>query len=113
MKQPSLSSKKLYKPKPKKKIVEKKTFSKNSVINDILNETTIDEEWNTMGGGTYDSGRMNDVLSSAYSDVTTSDNPNGNLAAEMGVNPNQEGMDFLKKDYWAVMKAIDKKQGKL
>ena len=113
LKQPSLSSKKLSKPKPKKKIVEKKTFSKNSVINDILNETTIDEEWNTMGGGTYDSGRMNDVLSSAYSDVTTSDNPNGNLAAEMGVNPNQEGMDFLKKDYRAVMKAIDKKQGKL
>jgi hypothetical protein len=28
----------------------------------------------------------------------------------MGVNPNQEGMDFLKKDYRAVMKAVDKKK---
>ena len=111
LKQPSLSSKKLSKPKPKKKIVEKKTFSKNSVINDILNETTIDEEWNTMGGGTYDSGRMNDVLSSAYNDVTDN-NPNGNLAASMGVNVNTPGMDFLKKDYRAVMKAIDEKKGK-
>ena len=28
----------------------------------------------------------------------------------MGVNPDQPGMDFLKKDYRAVMKAVDKKQ---
>ena len=38
-------------------------------------------------------------------------NPNGNLAAEMGVNPNN-APDFLTKDYRAVMKAIDKQQGK-
>ncbi len=108
LKQPSLSSPKQ---KVKKKVVEKKTFSKNSIINDILNETKNDEEWSSMGGGVYDSSKMNDVLSSAYSDVSTANNPNGNLAAEMGVNPNAPGMDFLKKDYRAVMKAIDKKKG--
>ena len=29
-----------------------------------------------------------------------------------GVSGNEPGMDFLKKDYRAVMKAVDKKQGK-
>ena len=41
-----------------------------------------------------------------------SENKNGTLAAEMGVNPNDPAMNFLKKDYRAVMKAVDKKQGK-
>ncbi len=102
---------KISKPKPQKKIIEKKQYSKNSVINDILNETTLDDNWETMGGGTYDSSKMNDVLSSAYNDVTDN-NPNGNLAASMGVDANTPGMDFLKKDYRAVMKAIDEKKGK-
>ena len=61
-----------------------------------------------MGGGTYDSTNAGDVLSSAYNDITNN-NPNGNLAAEMGVNPNTPGMDFLKKDYRAVLKAVDEK----
>ena len=39
-----------------------------------------------------------------------SDKPNANLAASMGVNPN-EAPDFLTKDYSKVMKAIDKKKG--
>ena len=73
-------------------------------------ETTLDDDWKTVGGGTFDSSKMNDVLSSAYKDDS---NPNGNLAAEMGVNPNDPAMGFLKKDYRAVMKAIDKKQGKV
>ena len=98
------------KPKPKRRVIEKKQYSKNSVINDILNETTLDDDWKTVGGGTFDSSKMNDVLSSAYKDDS---NPNGNLAAEMGVNPNDPAMGFLKKDYRAVMKAIDKKQGKV
>ena len=102
---------KISKPKPQKKIIEKKKYSKNSVINDILNETTLDDNLEAMGGWTYDSSKMNDVLSCAYNDV--SDNiPNGNLAASMGVNVNTPGMDFLKKDYRAVMKAIDEKKGK-
>ena len=110
LKQPSLSSSQ---PKPKKKIVEGKRtykkFTKNSVLNDILNETAQGDEWKSLGGGTYDSSKVNEVLSSAYSDINNS-TPNGNLAAEMGVNPDQPGMDFLKKDYRAVMKAVDKKQ---
>ena len=50
---------------------------------------------------------MGDVLSSAYSD-TSNNNPNGNLAAEMGVDPNNVP-NFLTKDYRAIMKAVDNK----
>ena len=94
---------------PKKKIVEKQNYSNNSVLNDVLNETAQSDEWKTMGGE-FTTERMNELVGGQYSDMMN-DNPNGTLAAEMGVNPN-EAPDFLKKDYRAVMKAIDKKQGK-
>jgi len=44
--------------------------------------------------------------------MDNSSQPNNDLITSMGVNPNDPGVDFLKKDYRAVMKAIDKKQGK-
>ena len=94
-------------PKPQKKIVEKKQYSKNSILNDVMNETAQADEWKTMGGGTYDSSKMNEVYSNAMND---SSKPNGNLAAKMGVNPT-DAPDFLTKDYRKVMKAIDKKKG--
>ena len=107
LKQPSLSS---TQPKPKKKIVEKKQFTENSVLNDVLNETANSEEWKTMGGGKYTSEKMNDVLQSSYGNmIDDTSQSNGNLAASMGVNPNDPAADFLKKDYRAVMKAVEKK----
>jgi len=96
-------------PKPKKESVGKQSFSNNPVLNDVLNETANDDGWKTMGGGTYDSDKMNDVLQSSYGDMM-GDKPNGNLAASMGVNPT-DAPDFLTKDYRKVMKAIDKKKG--
>ena len=36
------------------------------------------------------------------------ENSNGNLAMEMGVNPNDPSMDFLKKDYSKLMKKMNK-----
>ena len=98
-----------------KNIREKINYSKNSIINDVLNETAAtDEEWKSMGGGTYDSSNMNDILQSSYGKMMSDDsaNSNGTLAAEMGVNPNDPSVDFLKKDYRKLMKAVDKKQGK-
>ena len=93
------------KPQPKK-IVEKKSFTKNSVLNDVLNETAQDGDWKTMGGGTFDSSKMNDVMSGQYGDMMNS-NPNVPVSVD-GQTP-----DFLKKDYRAIMKAVDKKQGKV
>ena len=99
LKQPTQSQ-----PKPKK-IIEKKSYTNNSVLNDVLNETAQDEEWKTLGGGKFDSSKINDVMGGAYGDMMNK-NPNISVSVE-GQTP-----DFLKKDYRAVMKAIDKKQGK-
>jgi hypothetical protein len=103
------STDEIRKTKPKKKVVEKKDYTSNSVLNDVLNETAQSDEWKTLGGGKFDSSRMNELVGGQYANMM-GDNPNGNLAVEMGVNPT-EAPDFLKKDYRAVMKAIDKKKG--
>tara|TARA_B100000131_G_scaffold194567_1_gene187143 strand:+ start:413 stop:835 length:423 start_codon:yes stop_codon:yes gene_type:complete len=93
------------KPKPKQ------TYSNNPILNDVLNETAANDEWKAMGGGTYDSSKMGEVLQSSYGDMMSSDSnvQNNNLAASMGVNPNDPSADFLKKDYRKLMKAVDEK----
>ena len=103
---------------PKKKIIEKQNYTNNSVLNDVLNETAQSEEWKTMGGGTYDSGKMNQVMSSQYGDLMDSSGEvNGDaMVASMGVDPATVGdsvKDIFTKDYRGLMKAIDKKQGRV
>ena len=105
LKQPSLSSPQ---PKQEKKIVEKKQFTKNSILNEVMNETAASDEWKTLGGGTYYSSKANEVLQASYGDMMN-DSPNGTIAAEMGVNPNDPSVDFLKKDYRNLMKKVDEK----
>ena len=95
---------------PKKVTTKNENFTKNSVINGILYETAQEEEYKTLGGGTYDSSKMNEVLEKSYGNGTN--NTNGNLASSMGVHPT-DAPDFLTKDYRGLMKAIDKKQCKL
>jgi hypothetical protein len=96
-------------PKPKKKIVEKTSYTSNSVLNDILNETkggipSEDGGYETMGGGVYDSSKMSEIMNRKGG---------GDLASSFGVDPNQ-APDFLTRDYSGLMKAIDKKKkGKL
>ena len=97
-------------PKSKKKIVEKKQYSKNSILNEVMNETAQSDEWKTMGDGTYDSNKVKEVIGKSYGDLM-GDTSNGTLAAEMGVNPN-DAPNFLTKDYSAVMKVINNKNGK-
>ena len=99
-------------PKKKKVAKEKQHFTSNSVLNDVLNET-VNGEWETMGGGTFDSSQMNGVLKGQYADVVNgSSQPSVDVATSMGVNPNDPSAAFLKKDYRAIMDAVDKKQGK-
>ena len=97
-------------PKPK----EQKTYVKDPVLNNILNETAHSqemEEYPTMSGETYTTEKMGEVLGSAYSNLgNDTSNPNGTLAAEMGVNAEEPGMEFFKKDFRAVLKAVDKKK---
>ena len=92
--------------KSKKKIVEKKSFTTNSVLNDVLNETAINDEWKTLGGGTFDSSKMNEVLSSQYQNTM-------NGSTQPAVSPNDPMAQFLNKDYSAVLqKSIEKTKQK-
>ncbi len=108
LKQPeSLSSTQVSQPKPKKKVVEKKQFSKNSILNEVMNETA-NEEWETMGDGTYTTNRMNDVLNKSYGNLM---NGGQDMATSMGVNPDSPAAKFLNKDYSKLIKTMDKKNG--
>ena len=100
-------------PVQKHKPKEKQNYSKNPILNEVLNETQT-EDWETMGGTTYTSERMGELVGNSYKDLMNDDseNANGSLAAEMGVNPDDPSAAFLKKDYRELMNAVDKKQGK-
>jgi len=91
------------KPQPKK-IVEKKSFTSNSVLNDVLNETAQDGEWKTMGGGQYTTNRMNELVSKEYGDIMNNSNDT--------ISVNGQTPDFLKKDYRVVLKKAEEKTNK-
>tara|TARA_B100001250_G_C19435468_1_gene629357 strand:- start:174 stop:569 length:396 start_codon:yes stop_codon:yes gene_type:complete len=87
---------------PTKAIQEKKNYSKNSVLNDVLNETAQGDDWKTLGGSEFTSDRMNELVGGQYSDMMENKSPT--------ISVNGQTPDFLQKDYRAVMKAVDKKQ---
>ena len=104
-------------------VVEEKQYSKNSVLNNILNETAQSDDWKQMGDGTYDSSKMNEVMSSQYGNLMSNElaptpgNVNADARiAEMGVNP-ENVSDTLKdtlfnKDYSGVVKAMENSSNK-
>ena len=96
--------------KPKSKLKQKQNYTKNPVLNEVLNNTEAGQDWETMGGTTYTSERMSELIGNPSSDEDK--NTNGNLAREMGVSPNDPAAGFLKKDYRELMSAVDKKRGK-
>ena len=92
-------------PQPKK-IVEKKSFTKNSVLNDVLNETAQDGDWKTLGGGEFTSDRMNELVGRQYGDM---------MNQQPQVVPSSDPMSqFLNKNYSEVLeKSIEKSKNKL
>ena len=98
LKQPSES-----KPQPKK-IVEKKSFTKNSVLNDVLNETAQDGDWKTLGGGEFTSDRMNELMGRQYGDM---------MNQQPQVVPSSDPMSqFLNKDYREVLQKAEENHNK-
>ena len=95
LKQPTQSQ-----PQPKK-IIEKKQYTENSVLNDVLNETAQGEEWKTMGGGKFDSSRMNELVGGQYGDMMNNQSPT--------ISVDGQTPDFLKKDYREVLKKSKEK----
>ena len=92
-------------PQPKK-IVEKKSFTSNSVLNDVLNETAQDGDWKTLGGGEFTSDRMNELVGRQYGDM---------MNQQPQVVPSSDPMSqFLNKNYSEVLeKSIEKSKNKL
>ena len=89
------------KPQPQK-IVEKKSFTKNSVLNDVLNETASDGDWKTLGGGEFTSDRMNELVGGQYGDMM-----NGTPQQVPSSDPMSQ---FVNKDYREVLKRTEEKQ---
>ena len=91
-------------PQPKK-IVEKKSFTSNSVLNDVLNETAQDGDWKTLGGGEFTSDRMNELVGKQYS---------GMMNGTQQVPSSDPMSQFLNKDYSEVLeKSIEKSKNKI
>ena len=101
MKQPIESQ-----PKPQKKIVEKKQFTENSVLNDVLNETAQDGEWKTLGGSEFTTDRMNELVGRQYGDMMNT--------SPQQVPSSDPMSQFLNKDYSEVLeKSIEKSKNKI
>ena len=108
------------KPKPKKQV----TYTKNPVLNDILNETANAgtdeyEEYPTMTGKTFNTSRMAEAM--GYGNMMGDAKSRREAAAiqtaqAAGVDTNNQAvqnvMQDLTKDYSGVMKALAKKDGK-
>ena len=95
-----------------------KKYSKNSVLNDVLNETAMDGDWKTMGEGVYDTSKANEIIGSTYSDLMNGDKSSGEvnpdaMVASMDINPTKVSKEvkdnIFKKDYRSLLKAMDKK----
>ena len=95
LKQPTQSQ-----PQPKK-IVEKKSFTNNSVLNDVLNETASDGEWKTLGGSEFTSDRMNELVGRQYGDMMNT--------SPQQVPSSDPVSQFLNKDYSEVLKKSKEK----
>ena len=108
-------------PKPKSQR-EQVSYVKDPMLNKVLNETAQQnemEEYPTMGGGTFDSSRMAEAMGygSQFGNPEMKRQSIGVTTAQAaGVNPDSVPEDVMKaltKDYSGVMKALDKKDGKI
>ena len=91
-------------PQPKK-IVEKKSFTSNSVLNDVLNETAQDGEWKTLGGSEFTSDRMNELVGRNYGDMM-------NTSPQQVVPSSDPMSQFLNKDYSEVLEKSKEKSNR-
>ena len=108
--------------KPKKEV----NYTSNKALNKVLNETVGgvpqgEGGYETMGGGVFDSSKMNEILAreTGLGDTETVKEKKREIAAvdsikKAGVNVDQvpdHVQNALTRDYSAVMKAIDQKKG--
>lgn len=104
------------------KVSQKQTFTKNSMLNDLLNETANDGDWRNMDSmytsqqaQGFNRAQMAEML--GYGDgVATPQNMTPNVGPDgEPMNVNLEGTavgEALTRDYSGLMKAINAKKGK-
>ena len=90
IKENSIKSKPVIKSKPKPKSRVEKHYTSNLELNKVLNETVglndksqEDEEWPTMGGGTFDSTRATELL--GYGDSIAAQGGSNEMKRNMAV----------------------------
>jgi hypothetical protein len=106
---------------PKRK--EEVSYTKDPLLNKVLNETANKEEFQeypTMTGKTFDSSRMAEMIGYGGGALGNPEMKRQSIgittAQAAGVNPESVPEDVMKaltKDYSGVMKALDKKDGKI
>ena len=84
-----------------KKIVENKSYTNNSVLNDVLNETA-NGDWKTLGGGEFTTERMNELVGGQYGDMMKE--------APHQVPSSGPMSQFVNKDYREVLQKANEKQ---
>ena len=97
---------------------EQVKYTKNKPLNDVLNETVglskkQDSEYPTMGGGTFDTSRMTELLGYGQTDEVKRDMVAVDTIKKAGRSVDQvpdHVTNALTKDYSALMKALDKKK---
>ena len=106
------------KPVVKNKKVKEQKFTDNPTLNKILNETAQQqEEYPTLGGGTFDSSRATELLGygSLGNDEIKREVAAAGTMKGAGMNPEaapEHLKNALTRDYSDLIKAIDKKKGK-
>jgi len=102
----------------KRKKVKEQKFTDNPTLNKILNETAQQqEEYPTLGGGTFDSSRATELLGygSLGNDEIKREVAAAGTMKGAGMNPEaapEHLKNALTRDYSGLIKAIDKKKGK-
>ena len=91
----------------KPKHVEKQKYSKNTVLNDVLNETANGEDWKTMGGSQFTTERINELVGSNYASMMKDDSDTPTPTPP--VNTSDPMSQFLNKNYSEVLKKAEQK----
>lgn len=101
-----------------KRTTEKQTFTKDSMLNDLLNETANDGEWRNMDSmytsnqaQGFDRAQMASALGYGAQSVIPTTDVDGK-PVDMDVLQSSGVADALTRDYSGLMKAINAKKGK-
>ena len=97
---------------------EQVKYTNNKSLNDVLNETVglskkQSSEYPTLGGGTFDTSRMTELLGYGQTDEVKRDMVAVDTIKKAGRSVDQvpdHVTNALTKDYSALMKALDKKK---